>query len=113
MQRLLAALVGEDSPQPREIDAQDRVDSPWGGISPELLDESLPQDGLVRMREEKAEEGALLGTTERECLLAPDDLKRPEDAELEIRMALRGSMVRPFVPYESVLGPFARRIRPV
>ena len=34
------------------------------------------------------------GATERECSLAPDDFKRPEDAELEIRMALRGSMVR-------------------
>ena len=47
------------------------------------------------MDEEDGEECALLGTTEREYFLAPDDFKRPEDAELEIRMRLRGSMVRP------------------
>ena len=94
---MFAGSVGKESAQPREIDAQDRVDRPWGGVSPELLDESLPWDGLVRTCEEKAQEGALLGATEREYLPAPDDFKRPEDAELEIRIALRGSMVRPCI----------------
>ena len=45
--------------------------------------------------EEEAEEGALFRTPERECLLAHGDFKRPENAKLEMRMPLRGSMVRP------------------
>jgi hypothetical protein len=94
-QELLAASAGKESPQPREIDAQDRIDSPWGSVSPKLLDESLARDGLVRMHEKKAEERALFRTTEREYLLGPDDFDRPEDAKLEIRMPLRGAMVRP------------------
>ena len=94
-QELFAGSVGEESPQPREIDVQDRVDCLWGSIPPELLDESLARDGLVRVHEEEAEERALLRTPEREYLLAPDDFKRPEDAKLEIRMPLRRSMVRP------------------
>ena len=95
-QELFAGSVGEESPQPREIDAQNRVDSPWGGISPELLDESLARDRLIRMDEEDGEERALFRTAERDYPLAPDDLKRPEDAELEIRMTLRTSIVRPW-----------------
>jgi hypothetical protein len=55
----------------------------------------LARDGLVRVHEEKAEERALFRAPKRECLLAPDDFKRPEDAKLEIRVPLRGSMVRP------------------
>ena len=62
---------------------------------PELLDESLARDRLVRVYEEEAEEGALFRTPERKCLLAHGDFKRPENAELEIRMRLRESMVRP------------------
>ena len=47
------------------------------------------------MDEEEAEERTLFRTPEREYLPAPDDFKRPEDAKFEIRMPLRGSMVRP------------------
>ena len=93
-QELFAGSVCEKSPQPREIDAQDRVDRLWGSISPQLLDEPLAPDGLVRVQEEKAEERALLRATERECLFAPDDFKRSEDAKLEFRLPLRRSMVR-------------------
>ena len=96
-QELFAGSVGKESPQPREIDVQDRVDSLWGSIPPELLDESLARDRLVRVHEEEAEERALFRTAEREYLLAPDDFKRPEDVKLEIRMPLRRSMVRPSV----------------
>jgi hypothetical protein len=46
------------------------------------------------VHEEEAEERALFRAPERECLLTPDDFKRSEDAKLEIRMPLRGSMVR-------------------
>ena len=63
--------------------------------APELLDEPLARDGLVRVYEEEAEERALLRTPERECSLALDDFERPEDAKLEIRMLLRRSIVRP------------------
>ena len=94
-QELFAGSVGEESPQPREIDAQDRVDCLWGSIPPELLDEALARDRLVRVHEEDAEERALFRTAERDYLLAPDDLKRPEDVKLEIRMPLRRAMVRP------------------
>jgi len=103
---MLAAVVCQDSPQPREIDAQDRVDRSRSRVAPELLDQSLARDGLVRVQEEKAEERALSRTTERECSPAPGDLEWPEDAELEIRMPLRRSIVRPpFREYEH------RRIR--
>jgi hypothetical protein len=94
-QELLATSVGQESPQPRQIDAQDRVDRLWSGVPPELLDESLARDGLVRVYQEEAEEGALSWTPKREDLLAPDDFKRTEDVKLEIRMPFRGSMVRP------------------
>lgn len=61
------------------------------------------------MHEEEAEKRALLRTTERECFPAADDLKRPEDAKLEIRVALRGSMVRRSrCQCDAFSGPFAR-----
>ena len=94
-QELFAGFVGKESPQPREVDVQDRVDRLWGSIPPELLDESLARDRLIRMDEEEAEERALLRTPERHPLLAPDDFKRPEDAKLEIQLPFRASMVRP------------------
>jgi hypothetical protein len=103
-QELSAGSVGKESPQPREIDAQDRVDCLRGSIPPELVDESLARDGLVRVYEEDAEERALFRTTEREYVLVPDDFKRPEDAKLEIRVRLRRSMVRPSSANGSVLG---------
>ena len=62
-QQLFAGSAGKESPQPREIDAQDRVDRLWGRIPPELLDQSLARDGLVRVQEQKAEERALFRTT--------------------------------------------------
>jgi hypothetical protein len=69
------------------------------------------------VQEEKSEEGALLRTTEREYVLSPDDLERPEDAKLEIRLPLRRSMVgpsfceweRPSVRFLDVFLPFSRR----
>jgi hypothetical protein len=55
------------------------------------------------VNEENAEERALLRATEREYLLALDDLQLPEDTELEIRTRLRGSMVRlSFGKYEQL-----------
>ena len=109
---LFAGLVGKESPQPREIDAQDRVDRLWGRIPPELLDQSLARDRLVRVQDEQAEERSLFRATEGEgkCLPAPDDLERPEDAELEIRMPLRGSIVRPSSCEWEPSIPFARCI---
>jgi hypothetical protein len=94
-QELCSGSVGEESPQPREIDVEDRVDGLWDSIRPELLDESLARDGLVRVYEQEAEERALFRATERECSPTPDDFKRPEDPKLEIRLLLRGPMVRP------------------
>jgi hypothetical protein len=100
---LLAGSVGKEPPQPREVDAQDRVDSLWGSIPPERLDESLARDGLVRVQEEEAEERALFRTADGESLFASDDLERPEDVELEIRMPLRASIVRRWSREWSVL----------
>ncbi len=93
-QELLTRPVGQESAQPGEIDVQDCVDCLWGGVAPQVLDQSLARDRLVRVNEEEAEQRSLSGATERERLRVPDDLQRPEDAELEIRMPLRGSMVR-------------------
>ena len=94
-QELLAVTPHEEAPQPREVDAQGRVDRRRGGVSPQLFDEALARDGLVDVHEQQAEERALLRAPERQCLLTSDDLERPEDVELEIGMARRGSIVRP------------------
>jgi hypothetical protein len=108
---LFASSVREKSPQPREIGVQDRVDRLRGRVPPELLDQSLARDGLVRVNEEKSEQSALLRTTERECLPTPRYFERPENAKLEIRTPFRSSMVRrPFCERER---PFARRLRRV
>jgi hypothetical protein len=112
-QELFAGSLDKESPQPREVDVQDRVDRLWGSIPPELLDESLARDRLIRMDEKEAEERALLRTPEREPLLAPEDFKRPKDAKLEIQLPLRASMVRRRSANGSVPGPFARCIRVV
>lgn len=117
MQELVTGSACEESPQPREIDVQDRVDSPRRSIAPELLDESLARNGRVRMHEEKREERAQFRTTEREYSLAPDDLERPEDAKLEIRTLLRRSdgraslceWERPRLRLLDVFVPFSRR----
>jgi hypothetical protein len=112
-QELFAGSIHKESPQPREIDAQGRVDRLWGSITPEVLDESLARDGLIRVHEEEAEERALLRAPEREWMLIPGDFKRPEDAKLEIRVPLRGSMVRPVLRIGACPGPFVRCIRRV
>jgi hypothetical protein len=102
-QQLFAGSVGERSPQLREIDVQDRVDRPRSCTTPELFDQSLAWDRLVRMKQENAEERALFRATERKYLLASDDLQLSEDAELEIRSRLRESMVRLlFCEYEQI-----------
>jgi hypothetical protein len=93
-QWLVAGSVGKNPAQPREIDTQDRVDRLRRRTVPELLDEPVPRNALVRVQDEKAEERALLRAAEREDVLAPDDLERPEDAKLEIRAPLRRPMVR-------------------
>ena len=94
-QELFTVPAGKQTPQLGEIDVEDRVDRLRRPVGPELLDQSLARDGLVRVQQQKAEERALARTTDREWPLSPDDLKRPEDAELEIRTRLRWSMVRP------------------
>ena len=94
-QGLLAVSGGEQTPQPGEIDVQDRVDRLRRPVGPELLDQSFARDGLVRVQQQNAEERALPRTADREWPLSLDDFKRSEDAELEIRTRLRWSMVRP------------------
>lgn len=94
-QGLLTVSGGEQTPQPCEIDVEDRVDRLRRPVGPELLDQSFARDGLVRVQQQKAEERALPRTADREWALSPDDLKRSEDAELEIRTRRRWSMVRP------------------
>jgi hypothetical protein len=93
-QNLFGGSIGKESPQPREIGVQDRVDCLGGSVPPEFLDQSLPPDRLVGVHEEQAEKRALFRATERECLPAPGYFERPENAELEIRTPLRRSMVR-------------------
>jgi len=56
----------------------------------------------------------LFRTAEREYLLAADNFKRPEDAELEIRLPLRSSNGRAIVPRVRAsavsFGPCIRRV---
>lgn len=77
-----------------------------------ILGDVPASDCQSRVYEEEAEEGALFWTPERECLLAHGDFKRPENAKLEIRMLLRGSMVRPSF-YGACSRLFAPRTRRV
>ena len=111
-QELVAGSVGEQSPELREIDVQDRL-TVRGAVSPRLLDQSLARDGLVRVQEEKAEERALFRTTEREYSLAPatSSGRRIRNSRSE---CLRRSIVRtPFREYDvvgSVCSTYSSRI---
>ena len=71
----------------RELLAQrrDAVLQDLGGgrrriLAPELVDDHVAGERLVRVEEEQRQDRALLGAAERELSLAVERLKRPEDA---------------------------------
>ena len=52
-------------------------------LSPELIDETLSRDRLVRPQEQQRQQRALVATAERQCLLPVAHLEGTEDPELE------------------------------
>ena len=52
-------------------------------LAPELVDEPIGRDRLVRVEQQHGEKRALLPPTEGERPLTGDDLERPEEAEVE------------------------------
>ena len=56
--------------------------------SPERVDEAVPGDDRVRVQEQEGQQGALLGCSERQRAVVPDDLDRAQDAEFHARRPL-------------------------
>jgi hypothetical protein len=50
--------------------------------TPQALDEAIARDDLVRVEEEDREGRPLLGSAERDQLVAVDDLERSQDPEV-------------------------------
>ncbi len=53
-------------------------------LAPELVDQALTRDGLVRVQEQKAEEAALLGACDLEAVAVVLDLEGAEDPEVHV-----------------------------
>jgi len=51
-------------------------------VSPQLVDETIAGDDLVRVQEEDGENSSLLRAAEVKGVLAVSDLERPKDAEI-------------------------------
>ena len=70
-QGLLTVSADKQTPQPGEIDVEDRADRLRRPVGPELLDQSFARDGLVRVQQQKAEERALPRTAESRVAAEP------------------------------------------
>src|SRR5262249_13880070 len=78
-----ATAVGTERPSKfREVDIE-RVARPrLGGVGPQLLQELVPLNDLIRLQQEEGEERALL-RFERDHAVSTPQFHRPEDSELE------------------------------
>jgi hypothetical protein len=56
----------------------------WRRVTPELVDETLDRDRMVRVEEEKCEERPLPHRAEHQGLAVLDDIERPKDSELNV-----------------------------
>jgi hypothetical protein len=52
-------------------------------LAPELVDEALARDGLVRAQEQQCQQRTLVAAAERQRQAVLDYLQRPQDPELE------------------------------
>ncbi|MGZ6651886.1 MAG: hypothetical protein ACXVHB_31200 [Solirubrobacteraceae bacterium] len=57
-------------------------------LCPQLLDQLVARDRLVRMHEQEREQGALLRTAERQDSVVHAQLERAEDPELDRHLRL-------------------------
>src|SRR5439155_3621012 len=73
--------IGEDSPQSRDLRLQ-RGQASTGRFEPELVEEAVGRDRLVRVEQQVGEERALSRTPEPELLTPHDRLDRAEDSEV-------------------------------
>ena len=74
--------LAELSPQAEHVVLQRRLRAGGRLVVPDAVDQSLRRDDLVRVEQEQREHRAPLRPTERQSLLAVEDLERPEDPEL-------------------------------
>jgi hypothetical protein len=72
--------------------------------APQLVDQPIGRDHLVRAEEQHGEEGALLRTAERHRFAADPDLQRPEQAEPDAPI-----VVDSFLPFPTKLAPLCAR----
>jgi hypothetical protein len=84
-EKLVVGPVGEQASELRHVAVQDGVHRRRGVVAPELLDEPLARDDLVRVQDKKGEQRALLRAAERQRALRLCGLERPEDLEVETR----------------------------
>ncbi|MGH3134980.1 MAG: hypothetical protein ACRDPV_00625 [Gaiellaceae bacterium] len=64
-------------------------------LVPELVDEPVARDDLVRMNDQDTEQRALTGAAQGDLPAVPPRLQRPENPELEraVRAVVRGANV--------------------
>jgi hypothetical protein len=74
--------VPERPAQVRDVVLDDLCRRRRGSFAPELIDQPLDRDGLVRMRDQQRQEGALSAAAEWDRSIARADLERSEDSEL-------------------------------
>jgi hypothetical protein len=78
----LPTACSERLPELRHADPQGRSPRFRRVFAPELVDETVARDDLVRTEKKDGEERALLGAAERDRLALVPDLEWPENAEL-------------------------------
>ena len=80
--RAARSLRLEEPAQRRHVPLQRLDRRRWWPVAPELVDQPVARDGLVRLQEEHREERALLPRPERHEAVAVANLDRPEDPEV-------------------------------
>ncbi len=66
--------------------------------APEVVDDRVDRDDLVRAQQQQGEQGALLMPAEREALTSVLDLERTENAEIHAVTSLFASKLAPLQP---------------
>ncbi len=88
----VAGSAGEDTvrakrlPQPRDVALQGGRCRLGGTIAPDVVDQAVARDDLVRMQDEQRQERALLRPAQRRDAAVVFDLERAEDPELHARV---------------------------
>ena len=83
----------ERLPQPRDVSLEGLDGCGRGRLAPQLVDQQVRRDDLIRVEEEDGEQGALLRTADLDPSTVVGDLERTEDPVLHpapLRVVVRG-----------------------